>query len=169
MCPHCNGSTSVLESRSADDGLAVRRRRRCTECNHRFTTYERREPDPLFIRKRGGESERFDRTKLRAALLRAAHKRPVTPADVEAVVGRTEALIAANGGELPSDRVASHCLEELRDLDHGAYLQFAGTLPDSNAQFAAVGGPSGPAGSVRAASNHGQSTPKAAPRRGLDG
>jgi transcriptional repressor NrdR len=169
MCPRCNGATRVLESRGAEDGTATRRRRECAGCGHRFTTYERRDPDPLFVRKRGGEKERFDRTKLRAALLGAAHKRPVSARDVEGVVGRIEARIAAGGGEVRSADLASYCLDELRDLDRGAYLQYAGTLPEPNAQFAGVAADSGPAGSVRLEGNHGRSTPKAAPRRGLDG
>jgi transcriptional repressor NrdR len=169
VCPHCNQGTHVLESRRAEDGLALRRRRECTSCGHRFTTFERAEPEPLHVRKRNGHRQRFDRTKLRAALLNATHKRPVSPRDIEAAVGRIEARIAAGGGESSSDQVALHCLEELRELDHGAYLQFAGTLPEPNAQFAEVEDSSARAGSVRLESNHGQSTPKAAPRRGLDG
>lgn len=123
----------------------------------------------MFILKRSGEKQRFDRTKLRAALLGATHKRPVSPTDVESVVGHIEALVAAGGGELHSGDVARHCLEELEALDHGAFLQYAGTLPEPNAQFAEVGATAAPDGSVRLEGNYAESTPKAAPRRGLDG
>jgi transcriptional repressor NrdR len=123
----------------------------------------------MFILKRSGEQQRFDRTKLRAALLGATHKRPVTATDVEGMVGRIEASVAASGGEVSSDQVALHCLDELRELDRGAYLQFAGTLPSSSPHFADLEGGFGGGGSVRLASNHGQSTPKAAQRRELDG
>jgi transcriptional repressor NrdR len=153
----------------AENGTATRRRRACTSCDHRFTTYERCEAEPLWVRKRDGSRQRFDREKLRDALARAAHKRAVHRKDLTAIVAATEAMIAAGGGEVSSEEIASHCLSQLRDLDHGAYLQFAGTLPGPNADFAALETPSGRAGSVRAASNHGQSTPKASTRRGLDG
>ena len=144
-CPRCHQRSRVLESRRADDGAALRRRRECVACSHRFTTFERRQSDPLFVRKRDGARQPFDRTKLRAALIRAAHKRPVAAADVEELVDRVEAEAEAAGGELSAERVAATCLEGLRALDGGAYLQFAGTLPATNPDFAAVAGP----GSVR--------------------
>ena len=127
-CPSCERSTRVLESRHAEAGAAIRRRRECPTCGRRFTTYERREPDPLYVIKRDGERQRFDHTKLRAALLRAAHKRPVEPAAIESVVGRIEAELTSAGGELAAQAIGELCLAELRELDTGAYLQFAGTL-----------------------------------------
>jgi transcriptional repressor NrdR len=127
-CPSCERSTRVLESRQAEAGAAIRRRRECPTCGRRFTTYERREPDPLYVIKRDGERQRFDHTKLRAALLRAAHKRPVEPAAIESVVGRIEAELVRAGGELAAQAIGELCLAELRALDTGAYLQFAGTL-----------------------------------------
>jgi transcriptional repressor NrdR len=101
----------------------MRRRRECTGCGRRFTTFERRESEPIKVRKRDGERQRFDRVKLRAALLRAAHKRPVSAAQVERIVDRIEA--EAVDGELEADRIGELCLEGLRELDLGAYLQFA--------------------------------------------
>ena len=101
----------------------MRRRRECTSCGRRFTTFERREREPIHVRKRGGERQRFDRVKLRAALLRAAHKRPVSPAQVERIVDWIEA--EAVDGELDAGRIGEMCLEGLRELDLGAYLQFA--------------------------------------------
>jgi len=137
----------VLESRPADGGAATRRRRECSACGHRFTTFERREGPPLSVRKRDGELQRFDRLKLRAALLRSTHKRQVSADDVEALVGRIEGAISEAGGELPAERVGELALAGLQELDHGAYLQFLGTLPSPNADFAeSVEG-----GSVRAA------------------
>ncbi len=159
----------MLESRVAENGSAMRRRRACTSCDHRFTTYERCEAEPLWVRKRDGSRQRFDPGKLNAALARAAHKRPVSRRDLTATVARIEAMIAANGGEASSDSIARKCLSLLRQLDRGAYLQFAGTLPQPNPDFAELEAPSAPPSSVRAASNHGQSTPKAGTRRGLDG
>jgi transcriptional repressor NrdR len=135
-CPRCDRPTRVLESRRAEDGAATRRRRECPACGHRFTTYERRDREPIFVRKRDGERQRFDRTKLRAALLRSTHKRQVSAADVEALVDRVELAIEAGGGELTAERIGELCVLGLRDLDYGAYLQFLGTLPSPNAEFA---------------------------------
>jgi transcriptional repressor NrdR len=129
----------VLESRRAEDGAALRRRRECVACSHRFTTFERRDREPLFVRKRSGARQRFDRTKLRAALIRAAHKRPVSANDVEALVDRVEGAIESAGGELGAERIAASCLEGLRELDAGAYLQFAGTLPSAPPDLATAG------------------------------
>jgi transcriptional repressor NrdR len=103
----------------------VRRRRRCSSCGHRFTTFERHERSRLHVRKRGGERQPFDRIKLRGGLARAAHKRPVAPESIDALVGRIEREAEAAGGELPTSRVGELCLAGLRDLDRVAYLQFA--------------------------------------------
>ncbi len=125
VCPSCNGITRVLESRRADGGAATRRRRECPACGRRFTTFERREREPLFVIKRDGERQRFDRAKLAGGLLRAAHKRPVEPAAVERLVASIEDAAEAAGGELPAETVGEMCLIGLRELDRIAYLQFA--------------------------------------------
>lgn len=103
----------------------MRRRRECSSCGHRFTTYERYERGPLFIRKRGGERQPFDRTKLRGGLARAAHKRPVSDAEIASIVAAIEAEAERAGGELPAARVGEMCLEGLRRTDRVSYLQFA--------------------------------------------
>ena len=164
ICPDCQAPTHVLESRPADGGAAVRRRRECTACGRRFTTFERRDPEPLYVRKRDGARQRFDRDKLRASLLRAAHKRPVSADDVEAIVRRVQAAAESAGGELAAERIGELCMRELRELDPGAYLQFAGTLPSVNPEIAADGGP----GSVRSVGKDAELPRKAASRRGLD-
>ena len=145
VCPSCSGITRVLESRRAEGGAATRRRRECPACGRRFTTFERRERGPLFIRKRDGERQRFDRAKLRRALVRAAHKRPVAPAEIDAAVGRVQELLEDRGDEHEAQAIAELALAELRELDYGAYLQFAGTLTDVNPEFAGLS----EAGSVR--------------------
>jgi transcriptional repressor NrdR len=146
-CPACERPTQVLESRRADDGAAVRRRRECPACGQRFTTYERRRAEPTFVRKRDGRRQRFERSKLRAALLRATHKRQVSPADVESLVDQVAMAIETADGELDAERVGELCLTGLRRLDEGAYLQFLGTLPSPSAEFAGSSDP----GSVRVA------------------
>jgi transcriptional repressor NrdR len=168
VCPSCHSPTRVLESRRGPDGAAVRRRRECSGCGHRFTTFERREPEPLYVVKRDGERQRFDRMKLRAALLGAAHKRPVIASAIEAIVDRVELAALDRGGELSSERIGELCLEELRRLDWGAYLQFAGTLPSISTASAGPQAVPAAAGSVRAAREDARSIPKAVSRRGLD-
>ena len=160
-CPACTAPTRVLASRRADDGAAMRRRRECTGCGRRYTTYERFQRPPLHVRKRDGTRQPFDRTKLRAALLRAAHKRPVSAEDVEALVERIELAIESDAGELESERIGELCLQGLRDLDWGAYLQFAGTLPGGIPELS-------PPGSVRPGRDPAGSTRNPASRRGLD-
>jgi transcriptional repressor NrdR len=103
----------------------VRRRRRCSSCGHRFTTFERYERVPLFVRKRDGGRQSFDRAKLRGGLARAAHKRPVDGAEIDAIVDQIEAEAVRSGGELAAARVGELCLEGLRRTDRVAYLQFA--------------------------------------------
>lgn len=161
-CPHCDSASHVVETRRAADG-AVRRRRECASCGRRFTTYERYEPAGLFVRKRGGERQPFDRAKLRDALLRAAHKRPVPADQIERLVDRIERELRSAGGELSSRRIGELCLTGLRELDAGAYLQFAGVFDP------AISGSPGQSGSVRAASKDVELPAKAASKRGTDG
>jgi transcriptional repressor NrdR len=127
-CPRCDSPTKTLETRRVPDG-AVRRRRECTSCGHRFTTYERAVPERLEVIKRDGHRQPFDRDKLRSALIRASHKRDVDPRRLEEIVDLVEREAHASGGELEAARIGELCLDGLRKLDRGAYLQFAGTLP----------------------------------------
>jgi transcriptional repressor NrdR len=129
-CPRCDSPTSILETRKADGGAALRRRRECTECGHRFTTYERAVHDALEVIKRDGRRRPFDRDKLRGGLIRASHKRDVDPREIEAITERVESE-AKRAGEISAERIGELCLEGLARLDRGAYLQFAGTLPDT--------------------------------------
>jgi len=164
QCPQCDSPSRVLESRSADGGRAVRRRRECSGCGARFTTFERISVDRLFVRKRDGRRQPFDGEKLRGALVRAAHKREVSAAEIHGIVAAVEGEATAAGGVIGAERIGEVCLDRLADLDQGAYLQFAGTLPDLTPQFAHPGG----GGSVRPRREHGQSTFKARQRRDLD-
>jgi transcriptional repressor NrdR len=163
-CPTCSAPTHVLESRRSDGGVAVRRRRECTACGRRFTTFERREPGPLYVIKRTGARQRFDRDKLRESLLRAAHKRPVSADEIEAIVRHVQVEAESAGGELDAQRIGELCMGDLRELDPGAYMQFAGTLPSVNPEIAAGGRP----GSVRSVGKDAVLPRKAASRRGND-
>jgi transcriptional repressor NrdR len=125
-CPDCGTQTKTLETRRAEGGGAVRRRRHCPGCGERFTTFERRQPEPQHVVKRDGSRQRFDAEKLRGGLRRAAHKRPVSGADVDAIVFRIATEAERGGGEISSERVRELCLDGLSQVDAGAYLQFAG-------------------------------------------
>jgi transcriptional repressor NrdR len=124
ICPLCDNRSRVVESRPAEDGAAVRRRRECGGCGHRFTTFERIAPSIAIVRKRDGRRQEFEATKVRAGLERAAHKQPAAEAAVEAIAATVE-LEAATGGELSTRRIGELCLAGLREADTVAYLRFA--------------------------------------------
>ena len=129
-CPRCDSTTKTLETRRVPDG-AIRRRRECPSCGHRFTTYERAVPEALEVIKRDGHVQSFDRDKLLGALVRASHKRDVDPRRLEAIADRIEREAREEGGRLSAERIGRLCLDGLEEIDRGAYLQFAGTLPDA--------------------------------------
>lgn len=161
-CPLCQSVSRVLESRGSQAGAAIRRRRECSRCGHRFTTYERYEVS-LFVRKRSGIRQPFDREKLRGALVRAAHKRPVAEAEIDSITDSVQSALVEAGGELPTAAVGELCLTGLGAVDRGAFLQFAGTLPPEDVSRLGVDpefAGSLPAGSVRAKGNSPESTPR---------
>lgn len=167
-CPACGRQTHTLETRRADGGAAVRRRRRCLGCGERFTTYERAEPEAAWVRKRDGQRQRFDREKLRAALLRACHKRDVDPREIESIVESVGRELHAGGGELGAARIGELCLAGLEPLDRGAFLQFAGTLPGhipAELENPRNYGASGGAVSVRGGEDAARPTPKGVKER----
>lgn len=103
----------------------MRRRRQCSGCDHRFTTYERYETQALFVIKRDGGRQPFDRAKLRGGLERASHKRPVRAEAIDDLVGRIEKAAVRSGGEITAARIGDMCLAGLKRIDQVAYLQFA--------------------------------------------
>ena len=125
-CPACSTlDDKVVDSRTADDGAAIRRRRECLACGRRFTTYERLEEAPLVVLKRSGGREPFRRVKLEAGVLAAAKNRPVTAGQVEALALEVEEVLRLEGPELASARIGALVLDRLRALDEVAYLRFA--------------------------------------------
>jgi transcriptional repressor NrdR len=125
-CPFCaETDTRVSDSRLSDTGDAVRRRRRCPSCDRRFTTYERYDQGPLYIRKGDGSRQPFERVKLLAGLERAAAKRPVERDELEALVDRIVAELRAEGGTADTGRVGELALRGLKELDRVAYVRFA--------------------------------------------
>jgi transcriptional repressor NrdR len=115
----------VVDSRAADDGAAIRRRRECLACGRRFTTYERVEEIPFVVVKRSGQREPFDRSKIVAGLQAAAKNRPVSALDMERLAGEVEEALRLVGQEVTSQQVGVAVLDRLRSLDEVAYLRFA--------------------------------------------
>jgi transcriptional repressor NrdR len=125
-CPWCQSlDDKVVDSRLAEDGGAIRRRRECLSCNRRYTTYERLEEAPLWVLKRGSEREPFDRAKLVAGVRAATKNRPVTEEQLDELAGQVEEALRGEGLELTSEQIGRAVLERLRDLDEVAYLRFA--------------------------------------------
>ncbi len=128
-CPYCGGDeTRVVDSRPADNGAAVRRRRSCTSCDHRFTTYER--ISAVMVVKRDGRREMFDPDKVRIGVERALADRPVPRGSVEDLIARVHSFVQAAGVEVSSDQIGREVLDGLRDLDEVAYLRFASVYQD---------------------------------------
>ncbi|WP_080146131.1 transcriptional regulator NrdR [Marinilactibacillus piezotolerans] len=127
QCPRCqNNGSKVVDSRPADDGKAIRRRRECEKCGYRFTTFERLEQAPILVVKKNGNREEFSREKLLRGLRRACEKRPVTAEEQERIVNRVEYKIRDHGeSEVKSTKVGEYVMEELADLDDVAYIRFA--------------------------------------------
>ena len=127
QCPSCQNTDSrVLESRSADSGKSVRRRRECLNCEFRFTTYERVETMPITVLKRNGTRESFSRTKLLHGLGRACEKTGVNASRLEAVVDEIEATLQQRSNrDVPSQEIGELVLAQLKDLSEVAYVRFA--------------------------------------------
>ena len=126
-CPFCGAEdTRVIDSRLTSDGSQVRRRRECTACNERFTTFETAELVMPRLIKSDGRREPFNEDKLRAGMQRALEKRPVETEAIENAVNRIMKRMRATGDrEIPSRRVGEWVMDELRDLDQVAYVRFA--------------------------------------------
>ncbi|HEV7885998.1 MAG TPA: transcriptional regulator NrdR [Acidimicrobiales bacterium] len=125
-CPSCwTLDDKVVDSRTAEDGAAIRRRRECLQCGRRFTTFERVEEVPLMVVKRSGHREGFDRSKIVSGLRSATKNRPVLSEQLEALAGEVEEQLRLEGPELTSQQIGFAVLERLRDVDDVAYLRFA--------------------------------------------
>ena len=126
-CSQCHqAETKVIESRDVAEGEAIRRRRVCTHCHYRFTTYERVERPQLIVVKNNGNRELFSRDKLLSGLYRACEKTPVTSLQLERLVGDIEAQIYACGDqEIASTKIGDMVMERLAPLNEVAYVRFA--------------------------------------------
>jgi transcriptional repressor NrdR len=125
-CPWCGADDDkVVDSRVSDEGAAIRRRRECLGCGRRFTTFERVEEQPLWVIKRSGQREPFDRAKLIAGMQAACKNRPVTEDMLQELASRVEESLRAASSEPTTQQVGMAVLEQLKDLDDVAYLRFA--------------------------------------------
>ena len=126
-CPYCNHpDTRVIDSRPAEDGSAIRRRRSCDECGKRFTTYQKVETIPLIIIKKDNNREQYNRSKIERGIIRACYKRPVSAEAIQKAVERIEIKIFnLEAKEVSSTDVGEIVMDELKELDEVAYVRFA--------------------------------------------
>ena len=126
-CQYCSCVDSkVIDSRPTDDGNSIRRRRECMNCGRRFTTYEKVELSPLFVVKRDGRREGFDGQKIKAGILHACDKLPVSMQQIDEIVTKVEQkAYATMEGEISSEKIGDMVMSELKDLNDVAYVRFA--------------------------------------------
>lgn len=126
-CPYCGYLESkVVDSRPADEGASIRRRRECLSCHKRFTTYETMESLPLMVVKKDGSRQSFDRNKVMGGVIRACEKRPVPYQDMENLVTEIEQVLQNQmDREVSSARIGELVMERLKKVDEVAYVRFA--------------------------------------------
>ena len=126
-CPYCaHPESKVVDSRPADEGSSIRRRRECLACHKRFTTYETMESLPLMVIKKDGSRQTFDKTKLLNGMIRACEKRPVSFSTLEQVANEIEQTLQNEmDREIPSARIGELVMERLKGVDEVAYVRFA--------------------------------------------
>jgi transcriptional repressor NrdR len=131
-CPYCgHNDTQVKDSRPSEDGSTIRRRRHCTACDSRFTTFERVQLRELVVVKKNGERRPFDRDKIARSLNVALRKRPVEPEAVDRLINSlVQKLESSTDGEVTSDQIGSQVMQALRQLDKVAFIRFASVYKD---------------------------------------
>lgn len=131
-CPFCEEpDTKVIDSRPTEDGNSIRRRRECPKCSKRFTTYEKLEEMLFMVVKHDGRREAFDRNKILNGIMRACEKRPISMAEMEAVVDDIErTLNNMMEKEISSTRIGELVMSKLKDMDEVAYVRFASVYRD---------------------------------------
>ena len=123
-CPKCGADDDkVLDSRPAREGAAIRRRRECMKCGHRFTTYEEIDRDEVLVVKHDGRRETFERAKLDKAIRRACGKRKISDEQIRTMIDHVVANL--EGDEVPSEKIAELVMQELHKVDEVAYIRFA--------------------------------------------
>jgi transcriptional repressor NrdR len=126
-CPKCGcQDDKVIDSRGSREGATIRRRRECTGCGHRFTTYEEIEHEGLMVLKRDGRREQFSKEKLLSGIRKACQKRPISPKVIEDLVERiVDAVTDKYEREVPAEFIGKQVMEGLREIDDVAYVRFA--------------------------------------------
>lgn len=125
-CPFCaHNDAKVVDSRSTKDDEAIRRRRECLSCGRRYTTYERIEEVAQIVLKKDGSRETFDRWKLKAGVLKAVEKRPVSLDQVEALIDEVERTLFGSEHEVTTGEIGEAVMDRLKNLDQVAYVRFA--------------------------------------------
>jgi len=126
-CPFCGYEESkVVDSRSTEDDMAIRRRRECLKCNKRYTTYEKVEDIPILVIKKDSSREYFDKSKIINGLLKACQKRPISRMQIEAIANDIEKKLSNQMlTEVKSDYIGEMIMESLKNLDEVAYVRFA--------------------------------------------
>ena len=126
-CPYCaNPESKVVDSRPADEGSSIRRRRECLECHRRFTTYETMESLPLVVITKDGSRQTFDKSKLMGSMLKACEKRSVSLSDLEKMADEIEQTLQNKmEREIPSSEVGELVMVRLKEVDEVAYVRFA--------------------------------------------
>lgn len=133
-CPSCHADdTKVVDSRLAEEGAAVRRRRQCLSCSYRFTTFERLEEIPLVVVKSDGRTQPFDRDKIVDGVQAAAKGRSVTDEQIQQLATDVEDELRLAGGEVTTTRIGLAVLDRLRVIDEVAYLRFASVYKNFDA------------------------------------
>lgn len=126
-CPKCSAvKSSVIDSRQAEEGSTIRRRRECEQCQYRFTTFERIENLPLLVVKKDGTRETFSRDKIYTGIIRSAQKRPVSTEAIDKAISKIEQIIRSDyDNEVPSEVIGNLVMAELAELDEITYVRFA--------------------------------------------
>jgi transcriptional repressor NrdR len=126
-CPFCSESESkVIDSRPAENGTVVRRRRECIACRRRFTTYEKLETTPLVVIKKSGDRQVYDRNKILSGLLKACEKRPISADTIESLLDTIEyKVLTLSDKEVHSKDIGEIVMDELKKTDEVAYVRFA--------------------------------------------
>lgn len=132
QCPKCGKNSRVLDTRTAEKGNAIRRRRICTTCGQRFTTFEKIEDMPLVVVKKSGRKELFDRSKVMKGLVKACEKRPISLDRLEALSLEIEKDLKNEGREVDSAQIGQAIMNRLIELDQVAYVRFASVYKDFN-------------------------------------
>jgi transcriptional repressor NrdR len=125
-CPFCHHiETKVTDSRDTGT-LSIRRRRECLKCNRRFTTYEYIELTPIYVKKKDGRLEKFDRNKIKNGIMKALEKRPIDSEKIEEIVVSIDEKIRRTGKEeIESKQIGEYVMDKLKEVDHVAYIRFA--------------------------------------------